>query len=591
MSADGSIRRLTPRVVGKIAAGEVVERPASVVKELVENSLDAGAEQVDIEIGGSGLEFIRVSDNGCGVAAGELSLAFERYATSKLSSEADLERVSTLGFRGEALPSIAAVAEVEMSSRPPDTAAGAFVRLDEGVVVEEGAKGMPAGTSVLVRHLFRRQPARLKFLRSSAAEAAQIAAIVSHYALAYPEVRFSLVMDGRLTLHTPGSGQLADAAAGVYGHKIASSFLRVALESDESLDLASSAGGVMVTGLIAAPPLSRANRNYISIFVNRRWIRNRSLSYAIEEAYRGLLTTSRYPIAIVDIRIPPADVDVNVHPAKTEVRLRREREVFGIVQRRIRGILSQHSPVPDLSASAWGSVATVARGSALIDGGKRQEPTVQPVLVPRSESAPLPAPPLSEPASPRQIPVLRALGQVGTTYVVAEGPEGLYLVDQHAAHERILFERFLMQHDASSAEQQALLEPAPVELSPRQQALVEEMAEALAEQGFSLEPFGERTYLVRTVPAVLGEKDIAQTVLRFLDLMEREDGVSDRRERVAISLACHSAIRAGQTLSPEEMRELLRQLEETQMPRTCPHGRPTMIHLSADALAREFRRR
>ena len=585
MNSGASIRRLSPQVVGKIAAGEVVERPASVVKELVENSLDAGARQIGVAVGRGGLELIRVSDDGHGIDSAELPLAFERYATSKLSSEGDLERVATLGFRGEALPSIAAVAEVEMASRPSDAAAGAFVRLEEGVVVDSGGEGMPAGTSVVVRRLFGRQPARLKFLRSPAAEAAQIATVVSHYALAYPEVRFSLTMDGRLTLHTPGSGRVADAAAGVYGQRVAESLLSISL--DDAVESAPPTDAIALAGLIGAPPLSRANRSYISLFVNRRWIRSRLLTYAVEEAYRGLLTAGRFPIAIVDIRIPPGDVDVNVHPAKTEVRLRRERDVFSVIQRRVRGVLSRHSPVPDLSASAW-----VGSGAgAVVEGGGQRAPAGQPVLLPQSGTLSPPPPSVEGPSPLRQLPVLRALGQVGTTYVVAEGPEGLYLVDQHAAHERILFERFLSHRDASTAERQALLEPLPVELTPRQQALVEEMAEALEEQGFSLEPFGERAYLVRAVPAALGEKDVAQAVLRFLDLVEREDAVSDRRERVAISLACHSAIRAGQALNPEEMRELLRQLEETQMPRTCPHGRPTMIHLSADALAREFHRR
>jgi DNA mismatch repair protein MutL len=463
------------------------------------------------------------------------------------------------------------------------------VRLEEGVVVDSGGEGMPAGTSVVVRRLFGRQPARLKFLRSPAAEAAQIATVVSHYALAYPEVRFSLTVDGRLTLHTPGSGRVADAAAGVYGQRVAESLLSISLE--EAVDAAAESDALSVTGLVGAPPLSRANRSYISLFVNRRWIRSRLLTYAVEEAYRGLLTAGRFPIAIVDIRIPPGDVDVNVHPAKTEVRLRRERDVFSVIQRRVRGVLSRHSPVPDLSASAWAGSGAGAVAGAVVEGGGQRAPAGQPVLLPQSGALSRPPPLVEGPSPLRQLPVLRALGQVGMTYVVAEGPEGLYLVDQHAAHERILFERFLSHRDASAAERQALLEPLPVELTPRQQALVEEMAEALEEQGFSLEPFGERAYLVRAVPAALGEKDVAQAVLRFLDLVEREDAVSDRRERVAISLACHSAIRAGQSLNPEEMRELLRQLEETQMPRTCPHGRPTMIHLSADALAREFRRR
>ncbi len=584
MSPGAPIRKLSSQVVGKIAAGEVIERPASVVKELVENSLDAGATQISVEIGRGGLDLMRVSDDGSGIAAAELSLAFERYATSKLCSEADLAQVATLGFRGEALPSIAAVAEVEMLSRPPDALGGALVRLREGQVVEQGSRGLPVGTTVTVRGLFRRQPARLKFLRSPTAEGAQIGAIVGHYALAFPEVRFSLMTDGRQTLQTPGSGHLRDAAAGVYGHQVAESLL--AVPSEEALAAARSPDVASVAGLIGPPSLSRANRSYIGLFINRRWIRSRPLAYAVEEAYRGLLMTGRYPIAVLDIRLSAADVDVNVHPTKAEVRLRREREVFGLIQRELRRVLSQSAPVPGVSASSW---AAATPSPAQAPGAQDRQPW--PAAPPAPQRAATSSTPAAEqPSLSTRLPVLRALGQVGTTYVVAEGPEGLYLIDQHAAHERVLFERFLAAQAASSVERQGLLEPVSVELSPPQQALVQELAEALEEGGFALEPFGERTYLVRAIPAALKEKDVAQAVLEFLDILGREDAVSDRGERVAVSLACHSAIRAGQALSQEEMRELLRQLEETEMPRTCPHGRPTMIHLSADALAREFRR-
>ncbi|MGD0765860.1 MAG: DNA mismatch repair endonuclease MutL, partial [Dehalococcoidia bacterium] len=493
------IRKLSPQVIGKIAAGEVIERPASVVKELVENSLDAGASQISVEIGRGGLDLIRVSDNGCAVAAEELALAFERHATSKLSNETELEQIATLGFRGEALPSIAAVADVEMLSRRNDDAGGHMVRLRQGAVVEERAIGMAPGTVVVVRGLFRRQPARLKFLRSPAAEGAQIASVVSHYALAYPEVRFTLLSDGRLSLQTPGSGQLGDAAAGVYGRQVAEELLSLPADDEEGWE------GASLTGLVGRPSLSRANRNYITLFINRRWIRNRSLAYAVEEAYHGLLMSGRYPVAILDIRLPPGEVDVNVHPAKTEVRLQREREVFGFVQREVRRALSRQAPVATVSAAAWAGAAPTPVRLPLVtrEGSASGGPPGQLARAPSGESE-------QAPLSP-QLPVLRPLGQVGMVYIVAEGPEGLYLVDQHAAHERVLFERFL---DAgAAAEKQGLLDPAPVELSPRQQALFEETAEALTEQGFSLEAFGGRSYLIRAVPAILSGRDAAQAVL------------------------------------------------------------------------------
>ena len=589
------IQRLPPDLVAKIAAGEVIERPASVVKELVENALDAGATQIGIEVTQGGLGIIRVSDNGCGVPSDELPLAFERHATSKLLSESDLARVASLGFRGEALPSIAAVADVEVVSRPAGASGGTYLKLQNGAVVASGPRGAPLGTTVTARGLFRRQPARLKFLRSPASEASQIAAVVSHYALAYAEVAFTLRLDGRLSLQTPGSGERREAVAAVYGVPAASAMLPLPdSEGDEY------AG---VGGLVSPPGLTRANRTYISLFINRRWVRSRTLTFAVEEAYHGLLMTGRFPIAVLDITLPPEEVDVNVHPTKAEVRLRREREVFAVLQRRVRRALIDQAPVLQAGAVAWTAPAAVPGGAprpALAvfpthDRRLASSRSTSRQAAPAGESQPQEAAPLLS-----RLPLLRAVGQVGTTYVVAEGPEGMYLIDQHAAHERILFER-LLSRPAGEAEVQGFLQPVPVDLAPHQEQALRAAAEALAEQGFSVEPFGGRTYLLRSAPVLLsstkggsasgGGQDAGRALAELLDLLAREEGPADPRERVAASLACHAAIRAGQTLSQEEMRELVKQLEETQMPHTCPHGRPTMIHLSAEALAKEFKRR
>jgi DNA mismatch repair protein MutL len=348
-----------------------------------------------------------------------------------------------------------------------------------------------------------------------------------------------------------------------------------------------------VSGLVSAPTLTRANRTYISLFVNRRWVRSRSLTFAVEEAYRSLLTAGRFPVAVLNITLPLEEVDVNVHPTKAEVRLRREREVFAVLQRRVRRALVDQAPVPQARTSGWTAPATASGAPA------RPAPTVPVARQRRQPSSRLPdqeaGPPGGEepegaPSLLSSLPMLRAVGQVGATYVVAEGPEGLYLIDQHAAHERILYER-LLSTPAGSAEVQGFLEPAPVDLSPHQEQVLRAAADVLAEQGFSIEPFGGRTYLLRAAPAVLGGQDAGRALLEFLDVLAREDGPTDPRERVATSLACHGAIRAGQTLSQEEMRELVKQLEETQTPHTCPHGRPTMIHLSAESLAKEFKRR
>jgi DNA mismatch repair protein MutL len=581
------IRVLPPEVAARIAAGEVVERPSSVVKELVENALDAGASHVVIEVTSGGLDTIRVGDDGCGIEAGELEAAFQRHATSKLLHDSDLASVLTLGFRGEALPSIAAVAEVEMVSRSGGSDSGAKLRLVPEALAEFSSRGAPVGTSVTVRRLFARLPARRKFLRSPASEANALAAVVSHYALAYPEVRFTLTIDGRQALQTAGGGKPRDALAAVYGPETAAAMLEV---GDNGERKNKDERQVIVEGLVGPPHFSRAGRQYISLFVNRRWIQNRRLAYAVEEAYQGLLMTGRHPIAVLHLRIPPEEVDVNVHPTKAEVRFRDEGAIFGAVQRAVRSALLAGAPVPAASPTApilvlphqrsapllWEHRVRVASATAPADVAAHTSPDGQPV--------PVPATPL------QALPVLRVIGQMGGTYIIAEGPQGMYLIDQHAAHERVLYEQFWRKRLEGTPDVQALLEPLSLEVSPRQRALIGEHAESLVSHGFEIDPFGDATCVLRALPRTLSEGDIRQAVIEFLDMMF-EEGEGDRRDRVAMSLACHGAVRAGKTLSLDEMRELARQLEQSETPNTCPHGRPTMIHLSAETLAREFGRR
>jgi DNA mismatch repair protein MutL len=572
-----AIRVLSPETASRIAAGEVVERPASIVKELVENSLDAGATRIAIEASQGGVALIRVVDNGCGIDAQDLPLAFYRHATSKLVDDADLEGICTLGFRGEALPSIAAVAEVDVVSRPHDSPTAGRLRLRFGEIIEQGSSGAAPGTSITVRGLFREQPARLKFLRSPGAEAAQIAGLVSHYALAYPEVAFSLRIDNRDSFATTGSGNRREAAAGVYGLEVGAALL----EAEEA-----DAEGSSMQALFSPPGLTRAGRGYINVFINRRWVRSRSLSFAVEEAYRGQLQVGRFPIAIVDLRLPPFEVDVNVHPAKAEVRLRDERRAFSLVQRPIRYVLSGLAPAGPVPGGAWGEVTptlSVPAPPALMLTASAGQPGLG------LESAPSAA--ASQPALPARLPVLRPLGQAGTTYIIAEGPRGLYLLDQHAAHERVLFERFLREVEAACAVSQPLLAPVPLELTPAQQALLRQFETALLRHGFAFEAFGPGGFILRTAPADLRREDPARAFRELLDLLTREDSPADPAHRVAASLACHAAVRAGQTLAPEEMRDLIEQLEACEMPQTCPHGRPTMLHFSADELARRFSRK
>jgi len=569
------IKILSPDVASKIAAGEVVERPASVVKELLENSLDAGATQIAIEVQGGGVRLIRVVDNGAGIPPEEVDLAFERFATSKVSTADDLEGISSLGFRGEALPSIAVVSEVTMVTRSRDELSGVFVNIKDGAVLEKAKRGCPIGTTVTVRNLFRNVPARLKFLKSSSTENGHISNLVAQYSLAFPEVRFTLLIDGRTTFRSTGSGNLREVLGAVYGLDVAKAMLQI--ETKEGADPLLPG----VTGFVSPITLTRASRSYLSFFVNRRWVQNRMLSYALEDAYQGLLMVGRHPIAVINISLPPQDLDVNVHPTKSEVRFRNERDIFSGVQKAVRNTLTAQAPMPTLDTLPQPQPAAAAPGEPLPAFDVRAgEVTTR---------TPLATPPPFEPVA-KSLPILRVVGQMANTYVIAEGPDGMYLIDQHAAHERVLFEKIRNERSRRAVEIQGLLQPVPVELTVRQQELMESQAEALSEYGFGIEHFGERTYLVRSVPALLRGQNVAQSLVEVLDfLAEGEKG--DRREEIAISLACHGAVRAGQALSHEEMRDLIRQLEQASQPRTCPHGRPTMIHLSSSQLEKNFGRR
>ena len=558
------IKVLAPELVSKIAAGEVVERPASVVKELVENSLDAGASQISVEVQSGGIGLIKVSDNGAGIPTSEVELAFHRYATSKISNLADLEGISSLGFRGEALPSISAVAEVEIFTRNKSEAIGSYMYLRKGNVARRESRSRPQGTTITVHRLFRYFPARLKFLKSVNTENSHIAHVVSQYALAFPEVRFSLLLDKHLSFNTAGNGELRDVINQLYGLEVAQKMLKVA--GTNTL--------LQVSGLVSPPSLARSNRSYLSFFVNQRWVRSPLLIRAAEEAYHGLLMVGKHPIAVINISLPVEEVDVNVHPTKAQVKFRHEQWVFASVEEAIKGALSKTplattKAVP-FAATSWQEIPSLYSQSPRMIS--ENEPTF---------ITPLPT---------IRLPVLRVLGQIANTYIIAEGPDGLYLIDQHAAHERILYERILAQWSQREVEVQGLLQPITIELSPREEETLKANEEILAQFGFAIEPFGSRSYLVRAVPALMTKANLVETLSGLLDNLASRENPSSWEEKIAQSLACHSAIRAGQQLAADEMRELIKQLEEARQPRTCPHGRPTMIHLSSHQLEKEFGR-
>lgn len=596
------IKVLPPELAAQIAAGEVVERPASVVKELVENSIDAGSSRITVAIKGGGIEQIRVTDDGAGIPAAEASLAFQRHATSKLDAPERLDAIATLGFRGEAVPSIAAVSRMTMTTRPEAADGGYSLEFAWGRPVREGARGGPPGTSVVVSDLFGNLPARRKFLKSAAAESGRIHDLVARYALAYPEIAFRLSVGERQSLTTPGSGRAADALLAVYGAEVAAGMLEVSGDDPET--------GYRVEGFAGAPSRHRANRTYMTFFVNRRWIQNRMLTFALEEAYHGLLPEKRYPVAVLNLALPYGDVDVNSHPAKREVRFHQEGKVYSTLQRAVRAVLVAATPVPELRPDPGPGRAGTSPGMTVgIMPGTGAGPAPGTGATPSFFRSPFDsragaggrgaggrrvegAGPPDAALTPRQaLPALRVVGQVRLTYIVAESPDGMYLMDQHAAHERVLFDRIVRRAAQREVQSQPLLSPVTVELTPGQAATLESHQEFLQTYGYAVEHFGEGSYLVRATPAILTTRDPGKSLLDVLDLVAFEGLLREREDILAASVACHSAIRAGQSLTEAEMRALLEQLEATDNPHTCPHGRPTLIHFSSYHMEREFGRR
>jgi DNA mismatch repair protein MutL len=579
------IRILPPEVASQIAAGEVVERPASVVKELVENALDAGAKFVDVEIAAAGRALLQVADDGAGIPAAELALAIERHATSKLASADDLFRIATLGFRGEALASIGSVSRLTIISRTADAPEGARLHVEGGIIGRLEKTGAPVGTLVSVEDLFYNVPARLKFLKQDATERRAIDSLFTRYAPAYPAVRFKLAESSSVSLHTAGDGDRRAILAALYGVDVARQMLEVLAEED----------GFRLTGFISPTALTRSNRKEITFFVNGRWIQDTPLTSAVLQAYHTLLMVGRYPLAALFIEVPPEEVDVNVHPAKAEVRFRSPDKAFSFVQRATRRALLAYTPVPQMaSSSLWGAPSRSVDPAWSLGHEEQSALGGQaPGGNPQSEINSLQST-ISNPQSAfSPVPLLRLIGQIGATYLVAEGPDGLYLIDQHAAHERVLFEKLMAQHAQKALPSQVLLSPAVVHLPPAGARLLEDQVSVLQHLGFEVESFGQNSFQVRSMPALFANSDPA-TALRALveDFEEDEAPLQNELEaRIAGRVCKRLAVKAGQVLSPDEQRALLNDLETCVSPRTCPHGRPTMIHLSVDTLERQFGRK
>ncbi len=580
MSGVRRIRQLPPEVAARIAAGEVIERPVSVVRELLDNAIDAGAKRIRVTIEEGGLQSIEVSDDGRGIAPDQIEVAFERHATSKIEGSGDLRSVETLGFRGEALGAIAAAAEVEVVTRAEGEPVGVAALLVDRQVVRRNARAAPVGTTLTVRELFARVPARRNFLGSAASEGRLITTLVSHYALAYPGIAFRLEA-GRRTLTTSGDGNLRHAMAALYGAEQGEAMLEVAYEE----------GDVVVTGLAGPPSLHRGNRTGIALFVNGRWVQSAALRYAVSDAYQSEMPSGRFPVASVALQLPSDAVDVNVHPAKAEVRFRDQRGAARTLRRAVRQALEGAAPVSwalgDNAPASQQDPGTTERLSLR----ERLQPPEQSKgqVALRSDLAPAGTPAGSEGRTQREtLPLLRVVGQVALTYVVAEGPDGMYLIDQHAAHERVVFDR--LKGRTVEAAVQPLLEPVLVELDRTAASVFEEHAPHLEQVGLTLEPFGDAACLVRAAPVGFGDDDIAGGLRAMLEKLGNEQRVADPFDRAVASVACHSSVRAGMALATDEMRKLIEDLAATDSPRTCPHGRPTLVYVREDALARQFGR-
>ena len=643
----GRIRVLSDSVANKIAAGEVVERPASVVKELLENSLDAGASEIRIEAENAGRRLLRIQDDGTGMLRDDALLAFERHATSKLSDVKDLLAISTLGFRGEALPSIASVSRLVLETRSDDEQTGTAVEIHGGKLLRCDEIARTTGTTISVRDLFYNVPARKKFLRSDQTELAHIGSLITHYSLGHPGKRFEFFHEGRELLTATPVETVRERAFQVFGSDVLADLVDIAPRTFEIHEV--EPVHFALEGLVSGPHIQKLNRNSIFLFVNGRLIRDKVLLHAVQSAYHNLMPQGSYPFALLFLKCDPSDVDVNVHPAKTEVRFRHSTPVHDFVRDAVReslmesrpvsGIPLPISPVPfrpnprpvfgrvptaaTLPFSEFTSVleAFEAQQSQPLESAQSSEPVPE-IRLPSFEngyeigSVPISSSILEPPKARRRapdthgaldalasewdrpdtlaaLPDLRPLGQLHESFIIAAGRDGLWIIDQHVAHERILFEQVLRQRAAGSVEVQQLLMPMVIQLTPSQQYEYARIADELNAHGFDTEPFGQRTIAVKAAPAAVGHAEIEKVVFEILEIAENElrgASLDEIRRDVCATIACRAAIKINTRLEPAKIDWLLRTLAACEYPMTCPHGRPIVLRYSTRDILKSFHR-
>ncbi len=646
----GRIHVLPEHVANKIAAGEVVERPSSVLKELLENSLDAGATRVRVQVEGGGRKLIQVTDNGCGMVRDDALLAFERHATSKIKDAEDLLNIHTLGFRGEALPSIASVARVLLETRAADEDGGTVVEIAGGKILRVEEAGLPQGTSLAVRDLFFNMPARRKFLKAESTELSHIASLVTHYALAHPEKHFEL--------HSATDAMLVAAPVGSHSDRIYQIFGRETL--DQLVPLAAAMklervgipepppwrrgedyeppvpGDIRLHGFISKPELQKLNRNSIFVFVNGRLIRDRMVQHAMIEGYRNILPPAVFPVVLLFIELPNEEVDANVHPSKTEVRFRQHALVHDFVRETVRAALMKARPVPEFTREITAQPTAapgLSPGAQAHTGGLNEFALQLETQLPVNERlqfggvpiaveanmavsgfGPVGAPSMARSVNghadacgnvledePQAVvdqlalASLKPLGQVRDSFILAVNADGLWIIDQHVAHERVLFEKILRERGQNNAAKdgQRLLMPLLVELTPGQQAVFAEISEELGRNGFEVELFGTRTVAVKTAPGGVRPADVEKLLVELLDQFQREEqalNLEKIRAKIAASIACHAAIKINMPLEQNKMEWLLKELAKTECPMTCPHGRPVVLKYSVKEIQKAFKR-
>lgn len=667
----GRIHVLSEQVANKIAAGEVVERPASVVKEMLENSLDAGATRIKISVEAGGKKLIQIVDNGGGMVRDDAMLAFERHATSKIKDAEDLLSVSTLGFRGEALPSIASVSRLRLETRAEDEAAGTVIEINGGKFARVEEAGLPLGTSITVRDLFFNTPARKKFLKSESTELSHIASLVTHYALAHPEKHFELHSSTNAILVAPPVAGYSERVYQVFGKETLDQLIPVAacqalehvglpqpppwrrkeIEEDGEEVSPADPGEMRVHGFVSKPEIQKLNRNSIFVFVNGRLIRDRLVQHALTEAYRNIIPATVYPVVLLFLELPAGEVDVNVHPSKTEVRFRQHSVMHDFVRDSVRAALMKARPVPqfvtEMRAHATASQAlrpgTLTAGvltpgaewdpsSGAASAVQAPWPTTHepagggfvlqaPILPPVSQrfqfeggiaveanatvslARPVDAIPdngcapaldvSGQEPTLSSLGTLKPLGQIRNSFILAVNEDGLWIIDQHVAHERVLFERVLKQRAEQKVESQRLLMPIVLELSPAQQAVFAEISDELQRNGFEAEPFGARSVAVKMAPAGVEAAAVEHMLHELLDQFSREEqslNLEKIRTRIAASIACHAAIKVNMPLEQNKMEWLLAELAKTDHPMSCPHGRPVVLRYSVKDIQKAFKR-